>query len=190
MEKKRREAAGAVLHDAAASPSSASARTAGAPTGRPSVVDSGGRRRWGYTIAAGWGKRAFTRSNTPPVSAARGSQTYSSASCAGGQARRVAALFRSLRRLLERIGPELGRTGHRFRDDPTFSEAYELRGPDEARSAGHSRPGFAALLGAHAGPACREQRNHCSGWSPGACQARRPRSPSLWRAVDRSRFLD
>jgi len=133
------------------------------------LFDSGGRRRWGYTIAGRVGKRAFTAFEYAyTVSSGRNSQTYRFRVMCWETGDKKLPLFSiSPEGFWKRLGQKLGRQDIDFDDDPTFSEAYELRGPDEAAIRAAFTPRTRGVLGATPGQHAASSGNHLFWWKSG-----------------------
>ncbi len=133
------------------------------------LFDSGSRRRWGYTIAGRVGKRAFTAFEYAyTVSSGRNSQTYRFRVMCWETGDKKLPLFAiSPEGFWKRLGQKLGRQDIDFDDDPTFSEAYELRGPDEAAIRGAFTPRIRGVLGATPGQHAASSGDYLFWWKSG-----------------------
>lgn len=133
------------------------------------LFDSGSRRRWGYTIAGRVGKRAFTAFEYAyTVSSGKSSQTYKfRVMCWEAGDKKLPLFAISPEGFWKRLGQKVGRQDIDFDDDPTFSEAYELRGPDEAAIRGAFTPRIRGVLGATPGQHAASSGNYLFWWKSG-----------------------
>jgi hypothetical protein len=117
------------------------------------LFDHGGRRRWGYTVAGRVGRRPFTAFEYAyTVSSGKSSQTYHFRVMYWETGdKRLPVFSLSPEGFWKRLGQKLGRQDIDFDDDPTFSQAYELRGPDEAAIRAAFTPRIRSVLGATPG---------------------------------------
>ena len=133
------------------------------------LFDHGGRRRWGYTISGRTGKRDFTAFEYRyTVSSGKNSQTYyfRVMSWQTGDAK-LPVFSISPEGFWKRLGQKLGRQDIDFDDDPTFSSAYELRGPDEAAIRAAFTPRVRGVLGATPGINAASGGNQLFWWKSG-----------------------
>jgi len=171
------------LHDARLHYSSASAKKAGALPGGVRCSTAAAAAVGGYTIAGGWGSArspAFEYAYT--VSSARAARPTLPRHVLGGRPRRSCPLFSTS--LPKASGSAWARSwAARTRFRTTIRRSPRRTScavPMRPRSAGHSRPGFAACS-APPGQHAASSGNHCSVDVRAPAQARRPRS-FFWRA--------
>lgn len=133
------------------------------------LFDHGGRRRWGYTISGRTGKRDFTAFEYRyTVSSGKNSQTYYFRVMCWQTGDTTLPVFSiSPEGFWKRLGQKLGRQDIDFDDDPTFSEAYELRGPDEAAIRAAFTPRIRGVLGATPGINAASCDNQLFWWKSG-----------------------
>jgi hypothetical protein len=133
------------------------------------LFDNGGRRRWGYTIAGRVGKRPFTAFEYAyTVSSGKNSQTYKfRVMCWETGDKKLPAFSISPEGFWKRLGQKLGRQDIDFNDDPTFSEAYELRGPDEDAIRDAFTPRIRGVLGGTPGQNAASSGTHLFWWKSG-----------------------
>jgi len=114
------------------------------------LFNNGNRRRWGYTIGGRVGNRPFTAFEyVYTISSGRSSQTYRfRVMCWETGEKKLPVFNISPEGFWKRLGQKLGRQDIDFDDDPTFSQAYELRGPDEAAIRAAFTPHIRSILGA------------------------------------------
>jgi len=115
------------------------------------------------------GKRAFTAFEYAyTVSSGKSSQTYKfRVMCWEAGDKQLPLFAISPEGFWKRLGQKLGRQDIDFDDDPTFSEAYELRGPDEAAIRGAFTPRIRGVLGATPGQHAASSGNHLFWWKSG-----------------------
>jgi len=133
------------------------------------LFNSGGRRRWGYTIAGRIGHRPFTAFEYAyTVSSGKSSQTFRfRVMCWETGDKKLPAFSISPEGFWKRLGQKLGRQDFDFDDDPTFSSAYELRGPDEAAIRSAFTPRIRGVLGATPGQTAASSGTHLFWWKSG-----------------------
>lgn len=133
------------------------------------LFNHGGRRRWGYTVAGRVGKRPFTAFEYAyTVSSGKSSQTYRfRVMCWETGDAKLPVFSISPEGFWNRLGQKLGRQDIDFDDDPTFSQAYELRGPDEAAIRAAFTPRIRGALGAMPGQHAACAGTHLFWWQSG-----------------------
>ncbi len=133
------------------------------------LFDHGGRRRWGYTVLGRVGNRPFTAFEYAyTVSSGKNSQTYRFAVlCWETGDKRLPVFSLSPEGFWKRLGQKLGRQDIDFDEDPTFSDAYELRGPDEAAIRAAFTPQIRGRLGVTLGQHAASAGTHLFWWKRG-----------------------